>query len=121
MLILTLGVVVLKINTRLVFKGREKPSYTVEAGGVGVSEGAGGFHISPSIEPITPRMKPMKPKMLKNPPIMVKTRIRIALVLILDLFSLFILTDPTIMTIPQTKQIPPTETDMTIMSSPETK
>lgn len=87
----------------LASEDRGKPPYTVEAGGVGVCVGAVGFHTSPMIEPTTPRTKPIKPTRVYSAPIIVKTRTRIAPVLILNLFSLFIITDPTIMTTPQTR------------------
>lgn len=63
-------------------------------------------------------MKPMKSKMLKNSPIIVKTRTKIAPILILDLFSPFIITDPTIMIIPHARPNPPKRADTSAMSTP---
>jgi len=49
----------------------------------------------------------MKPPMVKSDPMIVKTRTKIAPALTLDLFSLFINRDPTIMMMPQTTPMLP--------------
>jgi len=67
-------------------------------------------------------MKPItKPPTVKIAPMMVKTRTRIAPILTLDLFSLYINTDPTIITIPETTPRPPqTATTVSTPATPVT-